>query len=646
MSKSAPGESDMRFRQLAESINVVFWLIDANNSDTVYISPGYERIWGRSCASLFESPSSWLDAILPEDKGRVQAAVLQHPTQDYDIEYRIRRPNGEIRWIHDRAFPVRNAEGQVYRIAGVAEDITLRKTTALALDKTSEVLAAICAAQSRFIAHPDHPANFDELLTVITRLMDSEFGFLAEISRDADGTLGLKQHGLVWNENIPTMDGSTDRREYSLHHFQPWYDSVLNTGRPTIRSEPSAENPAPRTFLGLPLYDGEEMIGMIGLANRPGGYREHHCLELEPITTTCVSLMLAYRNYTARKQVEENLHLLQLAVDNSKVALFWISPDARVLNVNNYACQSLGYDRDEMMGKYIGDFDPDYDYQTRDAIWTVLRRDGINTFERRHRRKDGTIFPVESTANYITYGGKEFSFSIIQDITEKKAIEKQIRFLNQIYDAVSRTNQALLECADEHSLYRRICQIAVEYGGMKMAWIGKSADGEFIKPVACYGSGVEYLDDIVISTRADLPEGCGPSGEAFRTQRVVMVQDFETDPSTALCRKHGRPHSWKACASIGILHDGKSHAVLTLYHPDKYSFSQKIIELMAEMSANISFGLARFDLAATQQQAMTALGESATRYHEVIETAMDGFWMVDTEARLLEVNDAYVSRSG
>lgn len=648
--KSAPDESDMRFRQLAESINVVFWLIDANNNETVYISPGYERIWGRSCASLFASPSSWLDAIIPEDQGRVQGAVRLYSAQDYDIEYRIRRPDGELRWIHDRAFPVRNAEGQIYRIAGVAEDITLRKNTAIALDNTTEILAAICAAQSRFIAHPEQPASFDELLAVITRLTESEFSFLAEVTRDAEGTPGLKQHTLVWNEDIAAPAGEAVRHDGQLHSIQPWYEAMLSTGRPAIHdartSDSSFGQPALRTFLGLPLYDGEEMIGMIGLANRRHGYHENLCQELAPIATTCVSLILAYRNHTARKQVEENLTLLQLAVDNSKVALFWISPEGRVINVNNYACQSLGYSREEMLDKYIGDFDPDYDYQTRDAIWVVLRRDGINTFERRHRRKDGTIFPVESTANYITYGGKEFSFSIIQDITEKKAVEKQIRFLNQIYDAVSRTNQALLECADEHALYRRICQIAVQYGGMKMAWIGKLADGDLIKPVACYGIGVEYLDGIIISARADLPEGRGPSGEAFRTQRVVMVQDFETDPSTLVCRKRGNPYGWKACAAIGILRGGQSYAVLTVYHPEKYSFSQKTIELLAEMSANISFGLERFDLAVTQQHTMAALGESATRYHEVIETAMDGFWMVDTEARLLEVNDAYVCRSG
>ena len=118
-------ESQERFRQLAEHIREVFWMTDPTKQQMLYISSGYEEIWGRSCESLYASPQSWLDAIHPEDRARVLDAALHKQVDGtYDEQYRILRPDGAIRWICDRAFPIRDSSGVVYRIVGLAGDIT------------------------------------------------------------------------------------------------------------------------------------------------------------------------------------------------------------------------------------------------------------------------------------------------------------------------------------------------------------------------------------------------------------------------------------------------------------------------------------------------------------------------------------------
>ena len=128
LAEEALQESEERFRQLVEIIREVFWLTDLEKKDILYISPGYEAIWGRSCASLYAAPQNWLEAIHPEDRSRVaEAAHTKQVSGDYDEEYRIVRPDGSIRWIRDRAFPVKNDAGKVYRLAGIAEDITEQK---------------------------------------------------------------------------------------------------------------------------------------------------------------------------------------------------------------------------------------------------------------------------------------------------------------------------------------------------------------------------------------------------------------------------------------------------------------------------------------------------------------------------------------
>ena len=120
--------SEERFRQLAENIREVFWMTDKEKTQMLYVSPGYEEIWGRSRESLYGTPRSWVDAIHPDDRARVsQAAMTKQERGDYDEQYRIVRPDDSVRWIRDRAFPIRDETGAVYRIVGVAEDITERK---------------------------------------------------------------------------------------------------------------------------------------------------------------------------------------------------------------------------------------------------------------------------------------------------------------------------------------------------------------------------------------------------------------------------------------------------------------------------------------------------------------------------------------
>lgn len=135
---AALAESELRFRQLAEHVDGVFWLTDANPDRLLYVSPAYERFWERPAATLFDEPWDWLHSIHPEDRQRVYEAITtKQLSGEYDEEYRLVQQDGSVRWVRDRSFPVTDEEGRVYRVAGLTEDITQRKTAAEAL-RTSE----------------------------------------------------------------------------------------------------------------------------------------------------------------------------------------------------------------------------------------------------------------------------------------------------------------------------------------------------------------------------------------------------------------------------------------------------------------------------------------------------------------------------
>lgn len=118
--------SRRRFRQMAESVEEVFWLRDPACEEMLYLSPAFETIWGRPPSDVYRDPQLWLEAIHPDDRDRIRKRVLEED-HEFDEEYRIVRPSGEERWVRDRAFPVRDENGEVYRVAGVATDVTERK---------------------------------------------------------------------------------------------------------------------------------------------------------------------------------------------------------------------------------------------------------------------------------------------------------------------------------------------------------------------------------------------------------------------------------------------------------------------------------------------------------------------------------------
>ncbi len=159
--------SEMNFRHLAENIAEVFWLVDIDLSEAdnlIYVSPTFEAVWGSSCKSLYENPYAWLESIHPEDRDRIRRAYACKPEHGtYNEVYRIIRPDGEVRWIHDKAFPVKNTEGRVFRIAGVANDITERKRTDELLRESEARLRAILEAEPECVKIVDRQCRIVDM---------------------------------------------------------------------------------------------------------------------------------------------------------------------------------------------------------------------------------------------------------------------------------------------------------------------------------------------------------------------------------------------------------------------------------------------------------------------------------------------------
>jgi PAS domain S-box-containing protein len=172
-------ESEERFRLLAENINDVFFLTDVDGSRIFYVSPTFEKIWGFSIDRLYRDPASWLELIHEADRKRVRRTIrARRPDAPYDIEFRLRRPDGAVRWIRLRGFPIRENSGRVHRVAGIAADVTARKQTAESLQRSHQ--------QMRSLAIHLQSAREEERKNIAREVHDELGALLLAVKMDAE----------------------------------------------------------------------------------------------------------------------------------------------------------------------------------------------------------------------------------------------------------------------------------------------------------------------------------------------------------------------------------------------------------------------------------------------------------------------------
>jgi diguanylate cyclase (GGDEF)-like protein/PAS domain S-box-containing protein len=321
-------------------------------------------------------------------------------------------------------------------------------------------------------------------------------------------------------------------------------------------------------------------------------------------------------------------------------AFFAHDLEGRFMDVNQRACEVLGYTRDELLGMTIPDVDPNFDLSAAKAFWNTLEPGAPTVLSTTHRRKDGTEFPVEVQATLADLGEKTLIFGMARDMTQRVNEQAHLQRMSNLYNALSQCNQAIVRVASEEELFPAICRIAVEFGAMRLAWIGiYDPEGRIVECAAAFGEGIEYLDGLKFDINPDSAEW-GPTATAILTEKAYWSQDFLSDPKTRRWHERAKAFGWRSSASLPIFRGGKVIGAFGLYSSELNAFAEAEQNLLLEMAMDIGAALDRFELERSRVRAEEIIQEQNEFLQTVLENQPDCVKVVGKDGHLLNMNKA------
>ncbi|MES2440679.1 MAG: PAS domain S-box protein [Verrucomicrobiota bacterium] len=230
--------------------------------------------------------------------------------------------------------------------------------------------------------------------------------------------------------------------------------------------------------------------------------------------------------------------------------------------------------------------------------------------------------------------GRDFVLGVSHDITERVRTEEKVRRLNRLYAFSSSVNEAIVRIRDTQELYEQACRIAVEKGGLVMAWVGLvGEDGDVIRPVARWGRDDGYLDSMQVRATPYHPQGQGPAGQAFRSGAPACCPDIEADGGTFASRREALSRGYRSCAAFAIRLEGRSVGVLAVYGDQPGYFDSEELQLLNALAENISFAAESH-----RRERLRQAGEE--RYRALFEHAPDGIIISDPAGGHIDANES------
>lgn len=562
--EKALAESQEKYRDLVENMNDVPYIINTGGIIT-YISPTVSQ-FGYTAQDVLEKPV--MDFIVPEDWFDIQKRLVAiREGRALPYEFRIRSREGNIVWVRGSSRPIVE-NGQFAGIQGIMTDVTTQKEMEEALKASEGHYRGIYNNAPMGIFH----STSDGKMIDVNPAFAGMFGY--ESPEDVVATVN-RQGGTETIYADPENRPDFIRQVKQSGCWQTFENQFLRK-------------------------DGSTFDGMLTfrLYGNPDG---------RPDLEGFVIDVTENRKAQARLSASERRYRTVFA-SASDAMLVTDRDTGDVLDANGAALTLYQYTPDEFRALKLSDIVAEVPATENNAGLSAKFMPAPY-----HRKKDGTRFPVEVTESTYPQKNRTICIVSIRDITTRKEAEDRALATWRLSIVLSQINQVIVRVRDLETLLSEICRIAVDFGHFRMVWVGLvDQEQAIIRPVAHAGFEDGYLTGIHIPLDLS-PEGSGPTGSAFRSGRYVITSDIATDPLMEPWREEAVKRGYGSSAAFPFSLHGEVVGIFNLYAAESGFFTDTDIDLLNEISADISFALGLLDEQARSARAEQALAGSEER---------------------------------
>jgi len=529
-------------------------------------------------------------------------ALLDAHKPFYDFEYLHPSRDGKLRWVSVSGEPVFDGDGLFRGYRGIGKDVTDRKQTQQRQAIQYAVVRQLSDAVSVEQVMP-------EILRAICRIMNWDYG-ARWAHREQEQIFECAE---MWCR--PHLEGSSFIALSRSERFVPrpvgFLRRVLEThetfwildmaAHADVLRGSAALQAGLNAAFAFPIMVGGRLLGAVEF------FAQHIWQPDLAITETAKWVGRQIGQFMVRKQAEDSYREL---VDLSPDAIL-IFFDHRIVFANSAASRLLAAEEPiGLLGKHIFEIaHPQYrEMAARHLEEQLHAQVAVPRVEMTYLRLDGTAVHVEVSSRYFAFEGKPAVQALVRDVSERKAAERKIVRLGNLYAALSQTNKAITRLSEPQRLFDEVCRIVVEYGPIDIAGILLSdPHTQVVRPVATAGRARDYLSNVRLTTDPAMAEGRGLVGTALRTGQHLVCNDLTLDPRTLPWRAEMRKFNLRSAANFPLRRDGAVVGVLMLASAEVDFFDQELVELLVEMSANISFALDSMERETQRRQAEARL---------------------------------------
>jgi PAS domain S-box-containing protein len=527
---------------------VVFW------SEEMY------RIVETSEEKFEHTQAGFLAFVHPDDRARVEATFAQSIGQRgvFVDEHRLLLPDGKVKFVEERWRIFYNDQGQPYRAGGTTQDITARKEAEVALQESQ---------------------NLMRMASRLTRMG-------------------------AWSVKLPEVKITWSDEVCAIHEVMPGFDPTLEEGINFY--VPESRETIARAFRdcvreGVPL---DVELEIITAKNRRVWVR----VLGEAVRDSdgkIIRVQGATQDISDRKQAAEQirLHGEQLQASEEQYRLLFVAnplpmwvydfESLRFLAVNEAAVEHYGYSETEFLGMTVLDIRPPGEADDYVRASRLRSPDGRRSVCDVHRKKDGTLIHVEITSDRVVMEGAPRRLTLINDITGRVMAERQAASAHRALRMLSRCNEALIRADSEEELLNKICQIAVEVGGARMAWVGyaQADTDKSIVPRAHAGDENGYLSKIRISWAEGNVTGCGSAGQVIRTGRSVTIADFSEVVEFGPWLEDAQARGFRGGICLPLKDRERTFGIFMIYLTEVRTVQPEELALLQELADDLAFGI-------------------------------------------------------